>query len=475
MIRPTFFTAVSYHKARNIPLKTKALKKVDNYFFLSGKKAYITPVTTTKGRQVVLSDSRSSGLAKAAKVLSYCTIVIPVTLLGAKVVLRLMHSFVVLDSKRELERGLNISPATFRKLRELWPQISNITEHDEIEYLPGGRFILKCEPNIIFDQSPLPGRHFDNRVKAQAVCMAHRLDLLVIPKTKLVSVGTPLFLSLLAEERLNIDYEVSMQKHHYRFYSKDLDESVMQLATFIAKTGFSNMTWRNVPVINEEEGFQGERRFALLNLDQMQSPVQGFIGNSNTVGLIGCVEKDQIDPVIRQARKKGVSLSKSKARNAKTERLAVINAGETLVDFHQRKGIVTGKEPLIVDVDALGLDLTETEKILKMKVDLTDNSIKHVLTPITLREAVEDVIQEINRIIQESNDQGSIQEKRYILLSTNKDPFQKYHNFGVQGKLFVSPEEEKQLWLNKIIQALIDNEHIYQLRGTTGVGYYIQA
>ena len=39
----------------------------------------------------------------------------------------------------------------------------------------------------------------------------------------------------------------------------------------------------------------------------------------------------------------------------------------------------------------------------------------------------------------------------------------------------ISEEKEKQLWLRRIVAALIDKGHIFKLDKVTGHGYFIQA
>jgi hypothetical protein len=83
----------------------------------------------------------------------------------------------------------------------------------------------------------------------------------------------------------------------------------------------------------------------------------------------------------------------------------------------------------------------------------------------------------MNTCIQGSSDQNSTKGKRYLLLSTNKQPFLAYDTLGLGGPIGLSPitpEQEKQRWLNRIMQALIEKGHIFAMHKGGG-GYYIQA
>lgn len=103
MTELTFFTPVSY-KNIEAPLKSRMLQKVDDYFYLGGKKAYVIGNSKNGTNKVVLTESHASTLASTAKILSYCTILIPIIMLGAKAILRSMHNFKV--------KKLNISAKT---------------------------------------------------------------------------------------------------------------------------------------------------------------------------------------------------------------------------------------------------------------------------------------------------------------------------------------------------------------------------
>lgn len=84
----------------------------------------------------MLSDDHSPALIALAKVISYLTIVIPCVMLIAKVALRSMHSFKVIDPKAKLEKGIDINEETIHKIQNLIPKIiQQDQEDDEIEWL----------------------------------------------------------------------------------------------------------------------------------------------------------------------------------------------------------------------------------------------------------------------------------------------------------------------------------------------------
>lgn len=145
-----------------------------------------------------------------------------------------------------------------------------------------------------------------------------------------------------------------------------------------------------------------------------------------------------------------------------------INSYNKLIQYYENKNILTGKEPIQVDLNSLGLDLGEEGLI-----ELYTESEKDEFQTITMKKVVEDVLEQINKLIQNKSDKESVQGKRYILLNTNKKPLNQYTSLGLP-KHYYTEEEEKMGWLNRIIAALIDKGHIFKLDKVNGHGYFIQ-
>lgn len=494
MPKLNFFTPVTYISSSK-SFGSSLLEKVDNYFYLGGKKAYVINGLAKNGQEkVILSEFKSSFLARVGKVFSYFTIVVPIFMLIAKAVLRSTHSFKVIDPKQKIEKGMNISDEIANKIQTLMPKILKNEKDQKIEYLKGSKvFKLKEYPNLVFkmgvvsngsckiyfkgkscDATEIMEYRYNNMVKAKEICLLNNLGLLIIPHAKKFNFITEdnRKCVVIAEECMDINQEESAQKEFYTKYSKDLNETARQLAIFVARTGFNDVTPRNVPIINEVEGFQGPRRVALIDLEHMESSINGFIGDGNgSCGLIGCVGEDQIDIVISEARKKGITISDKN----KQYRLQEIDSDKKLKHYYENKGILTGKEPIQVDIDSLGLDLEKEGEIIVFH-ESEDRRFNRERETVTLRKVLEDLLKKINELIQEKSDQESIKGKRYILIDTNHHPFAQYRNLGMpDNKFFISKEGEKQLWLNRIVAALIDKGHIFKLAEVNGHGYFIQA
>lgn len=517
----SFFTPIHYGSQAKTAGE-KAIENIDNYFHISGKKAVVIQGRTEDGKEkVLLSETKFSALTllkTISAVLSYFTIIIPFIMLISKAVLRSSHSYKLIDPKKELEEeinvdrapvdevnnaptkkidktkdleqakgelenGLQIPQSTIGKIQSLMPKILNEEKDDEIEYLQGSKvFRLKEMPNLVFkmgmsfensSKNSMDAR-FENMIKAKEVCLVNNLGLLIIPHAKKFTFNTDdgCKCVVIAEESMDINPIESAQEEFYHKYSKELNETARQLAIFVAKTGFNDVTPRNIPILNEAEDFHGPRRIALIDLEHMKSNINGFTGDDNgSCGLIRCVSEEQIDIVIAEARKNGVHINED---YEKQRRLKEIESDKKLRQHYEKKGIVTGKEPIQIDIDSLGLDLEEKGQISVYKK--VNDEVEESEETVTMRKAVEDVVAKINQLIQEKSDKESTKGKRYILLNANKKPFSKYKNLGVAAeKYFVNEEEKKKSWLNRIIQALVDKGHIFKLVKVNDHGYYIQA
>ncbi|WP_068469672.1 DUF648 domain-containing protein [Candidatus Protochlamydia phocaeensis] len=500
-----FFTAIKYEESDR-SFSHSLLEIVDNYFYLGGKKAHVIQSKTKDGKQkAVLADTDSSILARVAKVVSYFTVVIPTFLLVAKLILRSTHSFKIIDPKLKLEKGMNIPADTIVKLQRLMAQIEErgdeIEDKDTLVWLSRGNnliFKLVDAPNLVFKMAPphrsvarggrlldakaISEERFANMIKAKGVCLTHQLGQLIIPHAKKVDIKVNnAKYTLIAEETLDFNPTESAQEELYHQQASQLNETVRQLATFVAKTQFNDVAWRNIPILNEAPEFQGSRRVGLIDLEHMDNGVTGFTGErawggNGSRGLIACVSEEQIGTVIEEANKQVVNLPEGDIQEAKESRLKELESNQQLREFYERKGIRTGKEPIQVDVDTLDLNLTEEGQIsVRIGWDETNRRVKWEKQKVTLRQAAEQVIAKINTLLQESSDQASIKGKRYFLLDREEDLFNQYDQLGFDSNKPSKEEQEKHIWLRRIIRALIDKGHLFKLDKINGYGLYIQA
>jgi len=502
MAKVGFFTAVTFGdqpKSRTQSL----LETVDSYFYLGGKKACVIPGRAQQdGEGTILTKDSPAFLITALKVISYLTVAIPVILFMAKAVLRSIHSFHIIDAKQKLEAGMDISQATIEKIQALMPKIQGRQDDPEITWHASDNnlvFSLTTVPNLIFKMAPpdrgvlraggalsatqISEERFANMIKAKEVCLAHQLSLLVVPHAQKFNVAG---MTLIAEECVNINQNESAQEHLYQL--SGLNETARQLATFIAKTGFSDVEWRNMPLVDTAPEFQGNRRVALIDLEEMDGANTGIFGGGlGRRGLVRCLaSEEQIDVAITEARRHGIV--SQDAAQIKARRMEEIQSDHGLQQFYMRNGILeNARKPIQVDdLASLGLDLEEQGLMRTGNRLQTGTGADHwewETTPVTMAQAITDVVAAINKGITETPEDASLKGKRYICLdhdSQEEENFflKEYHRLGLPengARFYYTDEEVKQRWLKRIINALADRGHIFKLDKISAYGYLVQA
>lgn len=152
---------------------------------------------------------------------------------------------------------------------------SKVTAEEKRQYtvLPGGIhdvFILNSAPNIVFKRMKGAG---EERIKnqiddelavyknGQKIAVEHSLDLIRIPKCckyELDINGKKSY--LLAQEMLPCKGDHTFQKGFYRYAfensqtSKFIASSLSQLVKFICLTGFSDVKFNNIPLLDDLQG-----------------------------------------------------------------------------------------------------------------------------------------------------------------------------------------------------------------------------
>lgn len=152
-----------------------------------------------------------------------------------------------------------------------------------------------------------------------------------------------------------------------------------------------------------------------------------------------------------------------------------------LRDTYEKNVPITGQEPIQVDLDSLDLDLEE-KSLMDVpardengKLIMERRDVRWVEKAVTLRKVTKDVIAELNRLIQHDSGRGVMQGQYPLVLNTNKEPFYTYSQLGLPlNKRTLTIEEEKLLWLRRIIGALINKGHISKLIAVNGHGYIIE-
>lgn len=377
-------------------------------------------------------------------------------------------------ARQELEKGIEILPQTVKALQESMQYVLDHSDkHPEIvQWFSGTNdiFELPSIPGIVFKKCSSDKdtkERFENMVKAQFFCMALGLNRLVIPHAKLVEVehqGQKY--CFIAEERLDFDPEEYVQEGLYQKHSHELDEIVDQMIQFIKHTQLTDISWRNIPLL---EG--PVLKIGLIDLDQMNySTLRGLVGRSrqeNDRGLLGCLfSKKQIAAVADAAHPYDEN---NRVNEAFDLRLKELREDQELYKLYRKTGILQEPRRLIqidqwteADWQKLGLDLNEEECLFLRDGEKT----------ISLKDAVIDVVEEINQRIQEAPDKFPV--KHIRLTRFNMNDFRNYH--------FVMPDQlrgvrwsrisdyyqyvgkhRKGLWLPRILDALLKTNYLCKL------------
>lgn len=488
-----FFTPVIYQNHSRSEKNYFSIN-VDNYFYLGGKRALVIQGRTKNGHQkVILSETEISLLERIAKVVSYFTIIIPLIMLVIKAALRSKYNFKVvthLNFQKKLEKGISVTQESITKIQSLMPIILNHKKHKDIEWLeksPNLIFKLSDMPNIIYEMARPDlndeqnseraiDQCFDNMIQAKQECIINDLDLLELPSAKKIEVKVnEKTYKIIAKKALDFNPNESANEELYRKYSTDLNETMRQLAIFVAKTNFNKVTIKHMPILKKSLGSHGSKSIALIDLLDRNSASNYFpSGNNNLCSLIRCLSSErQIKIVLAEARKQKILLNEEKVNEAVNTRLREILEDNKLHAFHASRSITTGKEPINVDVDSLDLNFDQTARTWVTKyinVGLIDEEEVMARQTITLRQATESVISELNRLIQTSSNQSSNKAKRYLLLNSNENPWASYSK--IPDKFC---RNEGQSWLDSIILALVSKGHLFKLDKVNGHGYFIQA
>lgn len=368
-------------------------------------------------------------------------------------------------------------------------------ENDGVTFYDSGEnhlvFELKSVPGIIFKKKRSlltywGGRedHMAARYRGiqhgQYVCKEYGLDKLKIPKSVLIRLGSndeqndPILTDcILAQEKVDIDHNVGTQEDYYQNHGESLDEAIRQLAIFICQTGFFDVDWKNIPVLNIGSG-----KIALIDLESLEcnlKPPQKFEpkeigifgGVPNPKGLVRCINDEQVKLVVKIAKKFGVSTQKYKKAMERKQEERLKNT--PIKEFHKKHNIITGKEPIEVDdLNSLLLDLNE----LDIQGDTTSEEIQY-----DWNDFLKDIINLMNHHFQTIWNPGTPIEKRQPEIYLESFIREKLHkdSSNTNEKYALLLKGKLKLWLPKILQALVDKGHIFEATKMDEYSYFIQA
>lgn len=424
----------------------------------------------------------------------------------AAAIVALVWGAAVLIKRRSYQTaGLDISRETRAKIQGLMPHIIAGHEVNGLNWiLPKHSFSLNDDPGIIFKTEPsLPpfdenkypntnnvpaeeyarmqevrkdthdrSRSIHNQITAkqfalvqtgQKVIRENNLNLLVLPTAAKFNVDhageTYTFMALKPPcEPSNF----AVQEELYRQYATSMKETFRQLVIFIAKVGCSVVSSlgrsHNMPVLDAAPEHLGSRRIGLLNIYRA-----GFSIDPARVGLYGEFGSDgilshlffqsQIEEVVNQATQLGIAPD----LDAKAARLTQLESEKQLQSHYQNLGVLQyPRKPI-----SFGAVQQSPKLTLNLKATHPD-----LPTHMTMEHALNVMINTLNTRILQARDEGSLMRKRHFALDfieAELNPFKECRTAA--GKL----------WLEEILQALVDTGQIFSFKHHSRTFYQIQA
>jgi hypothetical protein len=329
-------------------------------------------------------------------------------------------------SERELQEGITISDETIQKIQTNMKNILQKNENGEVkiyETVSSHRvFTLDTEPDLIFKMwsNKCFGTNMQARyktmVKAKTVCRTHQLGLLIIPNAKLFTVTVDKQEhEIIAERKLDINPDETAQEQYYEEFGESLDEAIHQLAIFICKTGYSDVEWRNNPVLNNSLDEGGNRKFALIDTEEMDSAEVGLFGTDEKLlgskvrrGLVKCVNEQQGLIVKKIAEENGID--HSFCETALILREKELEDGKQLKAYYSKRNVTHGDKAIEGDVQS---------------IDFSPSPPKEVET---LQELAGHLLNDINHKIKSSPSEASVKGRRNVFISFHDD--EKYNKYG---------------------------------------------
>lgn len=462
-----FFTPITYGSQAKT-LIDKTIENVDQYFHFLGKKAQVIQSRTKDGiEKVFYHNTRLTAqaiLKIVGIVLSYFTVIIPLFFLILKAALRLSHKYRFFNPQEELEQGVDISQKTITKIQTLIPKILGFEDDPEIIWLSKRNnpvFCLRDTPEIVFKYNRKNGnQRYENMIKAIEVCIVNQLDLLHVPQAKKITFDKH---TLIAEKKLRFNPYENAQENLYDSLANKLNETIRQLQIFITKTGASDISWRNIPILEEDPNYTGPPRIGLIDLEEMEDVQMGLCGllGGGRRGLIGCINEEQIGIVLQEIKINLPNFKFNVAKTVKELRLEELALNRQLVKFYTDYSVISGDEPLkIQDINDLGLNLSEEGEIKALI------NGKQEYQKVTMKMVIEQVLAEINRMIADKPKEDSPKGKRSLFLYVDRGVLSSYKDLR---------QDNGNLWIKQIIEALIQKRYIFRIIKEYDRGYMIQA
>lgn len=186
--------------------------------------------------------------------------------------------------------------------------------------------------------------HYRNIIKAKKIIRNKRLDLLVVPQTKyyILKRGNQK-IEMLVEERLSIKSSAETQQIMYQTRTNRFILTLIQTGRFICSSDFRDVTWRNIPIIDDPIHTNEPFKIGLIDLEECTSAEIGLFGAGILRrGLLGSVHKSFMQTIIDIARRSGVSthlisLTRPQQSSPRNEEVEELSGSRSLLHLDSKK------------------------------------------------------------------------------------------------------------------------------------------
>ncbi len=377
------------------------------------------------------------------------------------------------EAKVVLEQGLTVNKETIQKIESVITSVLTDTEENGMKFCyfrndETINFQVDTNPNIIFRMgkakdcfwfnNKIIESLFKHMVGAERTRLMCDLDLLVVPRAKLVEVQFEKHtIKLIAQEKLNINYEQRIQEQYYHKHAASLNETIRQLTRFVCKTGFM-IKRENAPVINNSFNEKtGHRKIALIDLKNpdyliggsekvklvMERLFWGYFGR----GLMYCVGSEEQTKIVLEEARRHIEFGDQEALalETKKERKIELQDYQGLTEYYKTHNIKTGAEQIVLGE----LDFSDYPKADAKR----------------LTQLAKDVVNEINEKTKTRSEKKSLKARRHILIKWNSLNDARCSVGTDRGIFYLEIVTKK---LNKL-------GYIYCVTRKNGHGYFIQA
>lgn len=341
-------------------------------------------------------------------------------------------------------------------------------EFGDIKFYPSNTiiFTIKNIPKIIFKLvNPENRERFRKTIFGKKIIEKYNFKSLVIPKIGLVKLDK---FEFILEELLDINPTDSGQEYLYWENSDYLESAILELTQFILLTGLTDISWRNIPKINNI------LKIGLIDLNELNCPTDGIFGGpGNRQGLICCVNSKYSDLIFSEYKKTIYITEPNQLNNlylnSVTKRKKYEFEYQDLKKFYKSKLIISGFENIYFDITELILPENISHKIF-------NNFLEYIIF----------LVDEINFQINKNkiNPDESVRGKRQIFIYTKR----KYNNWlKFYDMAYLYPQADLEYnknmpgysnkfksYLETIIEELIRIKIIYNIILKNSHGYIIQ-